>query len=155
MLFDRGDGVGVAVTNIVGNTISLGGSLTSTILGSSENYTSLTQNATSGSGSSAVFTVARSGSTYSTTVTSTGGGYVENDTITINGNQLGGTTPTNNATITVTGATPAFTVSTLDNGTLIGGSGYSTATGVATSSGAGTGLTVNAVSYTHLRAHET
>jgi len=143
MLFDRGDGVGVAVTNIVGNTISLGGSLTSTILGSSENYTSLTQNATSGSGSSAVFTVARSGSTYSTTVTSTGGGYVENDTITINGNQLGGTTPTNNATITVTGATPAFTVSTLDNGTLIGGSGYSTATGVATSSGAGTGLTVN------------
>ena len=143
MLFDRGDGVGVAVTNIVGNTISLGGSLTSTILGSSENYTSLTQDATSGSGSTAVFTVARSSSTYSTTVTSTGGGYVENDTITINGTQLGGTAPANNATITVTGATPANTVSTLDDVTLIGGGGYSTATGVATSSGAGTGLTVN------------
>ena len=143
MIFDRGDGVGVAVTNIVGNTISLGGSLTSTILGSSENYTSLTQNATSGSGSTAVFTVARSGSTYSTTVTSTGGGYLQNDTITINGTQLGGTAPANNATITVTGATAANTVSTLDDVTLIGGAGYSTATGVATSSGAGTGLTVN------------
>jgi hypothetical protein len=143
MLFDRGDGVGVAVTNIVSNTISLGGSLTSAIAGSSQNYTSLTQESTSGSGSAAQFTVARSSSTYSTTVTGTGTGYVQTDTITINGTQLGGTSPTNDATLTVTSATPVNSVATFDNASLIGGSGYSTATGVATTSGAGTGLTVN------------
>ena len=114
MLFNRGDGVGVAVTNIVGNTISLGGSLTSAIAGSSQNYTSLTQESTSGSGSAAQFTVARSSSTYSTTVTGTGTGYVQNNTITINGSQLGGTSPTNDATLTVTSATPVNSVATFD-----------------------------------------
>jgi len=144
LLFDRGDGVGLAVTNIVGNTISLGGSLTSAIPGTSQNYVGLSQNATSGSGSSALFTIARSGGSYSTTVTNTGSGYVATNTITINGTQLGGTAPTNNATITVGSATPTNTVATLENASLIGGAGYSTATGVSTSSsGAGSGLNVN------------
>ena len=143
MLFDRGDGVGVVVTNIVSNTISLGGALTSAIAGSSQNYTSLTQESTSGTGSAAQFTIARSSGTYSTTVTGTGTGYVATNTITINGTQLGGTSPTNDATITVASATPTNSVATFNNASLIGGSGYSTATGVATTSAAGTGLTVN------------
>ena len=131
LLFDRGDGVGVAVTNIVGNAITLSGALTAEILGTTANYTGLS-GATSGSGTSAVFTVARSGGSYSATITTTGTGYVAGDTITIVGSNLDGLTPTNNATITVTAASLRNFVSALNNATLLGGTGYIDATGVTT-----------------------
>ena len=66
-------------------------------------HTGKTQSATSGSGTGAEFTVVAGSSSYtSVTVTNIGTGYAVNDTITIPGASLGGSTPTNNLTITVT-----------------------------------------------------
>ena len=175
LVFNRGDGVAVSVTDVSGNIVSLGGALTSEILGTSENYAALTQDSTTGSGIGAVFTVARSGSTYSTTVTNNGSGYKAGDTVTILGTSLGGTTTTNDATITIDSATALTPVTALDNASLVGGTGYinTSVIGVATlgknvtalnagslvagslyvdalnvpttSSGTGTGLTVDIV----------
>ena len=66
-------------------------------------HTGKTQSATSGSGTGAEFTVVAGSSSYtSVTVTNIGTGYAVNDTITIPGASLGGSTPANNLTITVT-----------------------------------------------------
>ena len=146
LIFDRGDGVGVLITDVTGNTVSLSGALTSAIIGSSATYTGLTQDATSGTGSGAVFTVSRSGGIYSVSSTNPGTGYTASDTVTIVGANLEGTTPANNATITVVSADPKNLVSSLNNSSLVGGTGYSDASGVATTASAsGTGLTVNIV----------
>ena len=151
LVFDRGDGVAAIVTDVSGNVISLSSALTSTIVGTTENYALLTESATSGTGAGAVFTVARSGSTYSTTVTTPGGGYVANDTITIDGVGLGGASGTNDATVTVTSATPHNFASAVS--LTWGGNGnpsfpYSSGTNIGTIplSGSGTGLTLDIVS---------
>ncbi len=143
LVFDRGDGNAVAVTNVVGNTVSLNGALTSTFIGTTETYPALLQSSTSGTGTNAVFDVSRNNAAYITTVVTPGSGYAVNDTITILGTNLGGTAPTNNATITVTGASPKNTVISLDDTTLVGGSGYTNSFNVATTGGGGTGLTVD------------
>jgi len=143
LVFDRGDGYAINVTDVTGNTVSLGGALTSAILGTNQSYAGLSQTSTSGTGTSGVFTVSRSGSSYLTTVTSPGTGYTANDTITIAGTNLGGAAPANTATITVTAASAKKTVASFDNATLNGGRGYNTSTAVATSAAHGTGLTVD------------
>ena len=143
LVFDRGDGFSAVVTDVTGNTVSLGSALTAEIIGTTENYTSLTQDFTSGTGIGAIVSIARSGSTYSTTINGGGSGYVINNTIVILGTRLGGTTSTNDVTITVTDASDINSVLSFNNGTLLGGSGYSSGTAVATTGGTGTGLTVN------------
>ena len=143
-IIDRGDGFAVKVTQIVGPTVSLDGALSARILGSTESYINLT-GTTNGAGVGAVFTVSRNGASYSATATTPGTGYVNGNTITILGTSLEGTAPANNATLTVTAASPRFTVATFDNGTLFPSIGYITTTGLATtvSPAGGTGLTVN------------
>ena len=91
------------------------GSTTFTAAGTSisgaATYTGVTQSATSGSGTGAVFTITKTGSgtSYSgvttVTITSGGSGYAVGDTITIPGADLGvgATTPANNLTLTITG----------------------------------------------------
>lgn len=70
-------------------------------------YTAVSQSATSGSGTGAVFTVVKTGAgtAYSGAVTITtttvGSGYAVGDTITIDGADLGGVTTTNDMTLTV------------------------------------------------------
>jgi hypothetical protein len=65
---------------------------------------------TSGLGSGASFDVYICGTTYnSITVVTSGVDYVVGDTITILGTDIGGTSPTNDLTITVTGLTPNST----------------------------------------------
>jgi len=146
MIIDRGDGVAIQVTNIVGNTVSLNGALTSTILGSSQSYTGLTQGSTTGSGTGAQFTVSRSGLTYLVTITNPGTSYAVSDVVTIYGVSLGGANPANNATIVVTSASSQNGVATFNAGTLTTGSVYTigSSTNLSTSGGAGTGLTVDA-----------
>ncbi len=63
-------------------------------------YSNLSQYSTSGSGFGAKFDVSRSGSSYTVTVVSGGQDYAVNDTVTILGTSLGGTS-VNNLTITV------------------------------------------------------
>ena len=150
LVFDRGDGQAVLVTDVTGNTVTLQNPLTSAIVGTSASVLGLTQTSTNGSGTGAIFTVSRSGSTYTTVATTPGTGYVAGNTITFSGNGLGGNN-TNNAVATVGSASPARTVSSLDFATGTGGSGYITASGVPTtvttpgsgSTGLGTGLTVD------------
>jgi hypothetical protein len=145
LVLDRGDGVSVAVTDIVGNVVSLSGALTSLYLGNTQTYANVNQTSTTGTGTGAVFSVTRSSGSYVTTVTNPGNRYSTNDTISIVGTNLGGTAPTNDATITVTLASDKDTVSALDLTTLTGGSGYSNSTGVSTtvSPSGGTGLTLD------------
>lgn len=145
MIIDRGDGTSVQVTGVEGNTVNLNGSLTSSILGSTQSYTSQPQGTTSGAGTGAVFTVSRSGGTYISTVTSPGSGHVVGDIITVYGNSLGGVNGTNNASITVTGASARNTVATFDNASIVSGSTYNPAsiTNLATTGGTGTGLRAN------------
>ena len=152
-IINRGDGVQSVITNISGNDVILNSGLTSSILGTTQTYSNVTQNSTSrivassvvaGNGTGAQFTINRSAGTYLASVTNNGTNYEVNDTITVLGTSLSGTAPANNATITVLTALGKNRVATLNNATLDGGTGYTTSTGVATtSSGSGTGLTVN------------
>jgi hypothetical protein len=98
----------------------------------------------SGSGDDATFTVTSTNAGYTASVTNAGEGYIPTETIVITGDDLGGATPTNDATITVATANVLNAVDTLDDASLVPGTGYSDATGVATTaSGSGTGLTVD------------
>ena len=78
---------------------------TATIAGtstSSNTYEGVSQNATSGSGVGAVFTIISDGVGYTLdAITNKGGNYAASDTITISGTALGGVSPANDATITV------------------------------------------------------
>ena len=142
LVFDRGDGQAVIVTDVTGSTVTLSGALTSAIIGTTKTYTSLTQAATSGSGSGAQFSISRSPG-YGVTVTTPGSGYATSDTITILGTSLDGATTANDATITVDSASPLNVATTL-GAVSLGGSGYTNAVGaVTTSGGSGTGLTIN------------
>jgi hypothetical protein len=141
LVFDRGDGQAISVTDVTGNVVSLGGALTSDIVGSTASYNGLSQTSTSGSGTGAVFNVSRSGNTYLTAVANPGNGYQTGNTVVIAGTNLGGAAPTNSATILIDAASPSNTVTSLDNTTLNSGDGYTTSSNVATSGGSGTGLT--------------
>jgi len=144
LIFDRGDGEAVIVTDVTGNTVSLSGALTADITGTNQTYTSRTQDSTSGSGSGATFTIVRSLSGYSATVANPGTSYAQSDTITILGTQLGGTTPTNDCTVTVATASDKNTVATLNQSTIVPSLGYTTLTNLSTTaSGIGSGLTVD------------
>ena len=143
LIFDRGDGVAVTITDVTGNILTLGSPLTSALIGTTDSYTSVTGTTVGHLGNVAVFNISRNGAIYTATITNPGTTYSINETILINGTALGGTTPTNNATITVSSASGQNTVATLNNASLIGGSDYSNAVNVATTGGSGTGLTLN------------
>ena len=97
---------GVSSTGVktVGSLTSSGGSA------GSATHTGKVQASTSGSGTSAEFTVVAGASTYtSVTATTAGSGYAVGDTITIAGNTLGGATPINDLTFTITAITNDLT----------------------------------------------
>jgi hypothetical protein len=98
----------------------------------------------SGSGANATFDFTVTATGYSATIDVAGEGYIPTETITILGTDLGGATPANDATVTVATANVLNAVDTLDNSSLVPGTGYSNGTGVATTASAsGTGLTVD------------
>ena len=98
-------------------------------------FTQVTQDATSGTGSGAEFTVTTDGNGGYTvsSITLAGTGYAPNDTITVNGANLGGATTANNLTVatvtnggitTVTSAGTSRTATAGDTG--VGGNGVGT-----------------------------
>ena len=98
----------------------------------------------SGAGANATFNFTVTATGYSATIANAGDGYLPTEDITILGTDLGGATPANDATVTVATAVVLNAVATLDNASLVPGTGYSNGTGVATTTGgSGTGLTVN------------
>ena len=77
-------------------------------LATGQTFTGLSPTNVTGSGSGAVFSVTISGTTYTVTKTSNGTGYSQtggSNTIKILGTQVGGTTPFNDITITITAVT--------------------------------------------------
>ena len=95
----------------------------------SVSHTSVAQSATSGSGAGALFDLTRDGSAaYTvTSVAAIGLGYNVNDTITLPGASLGGGTPANNATLTVTSLShPTIATYQINVGldTTVGGTGW-------------------------------
>ena len=145
LIFNRGDGQAVIVTGVSGNTVTLSGPLTSVIKGNAESFAAVT-GTTSGGGSLGVFTVSRSGNAYTTTITTPGGGYAVNDTITILGSALGGVNSTNDAVITVATASSLNSVASV--GSLNAGTGgwvSGSTLGVATTRVLGSGASVDIV----------
>lgn len=118
-------------------TLTIGGTLTSvyplvqgatplaisgTSASAAATYTAVTQSATSGFGTGATFNITKTGAsttyigTTTVTVTNGGTGYAVGDTITIPGTSLGGSTPSNNLTLTV-GSYSLFSATAMDPGT--------------------------------------
>tara|TARA_B100002019_G_scaffold293075_1_gene318600 strand:- start:187 stop:3669 length:3483 start_codon:yes stop_codon:yes gene_type:complete len=122
-------------TNSSGNTASLGGGtpandLVLTITDMiSVTYESVAQTSTNGSGSGAKFTITANGSgVYSVAaITDIGTGYANGNTITIAGTSLGGATPANDLTLTITALShPTIADYQINVGqnTTIGGTGW-------------------------------
>ncbi len=98
----------------------------------------------SASGTNQEFTVTAAYAGYGVTMTDAGEGFIPTETVTIAGTDVGGATPANDVVITVLTAGALNTVATLDDTSLVPGTGYSDATGVATTASlAGVGLTVD------------
>ena len=77
--------------------------------------------ATGGSGTSATFTIARTGVAYVVTQSVSGSGYVAGDILTILGTSVGGTTPLNDITITITAVSSGSITNFTYTGTGSGG----------------------------------
>ena len=92
----------VTVTTIDGSGGITGLTYTGNSVSGNKTYTGLLQDITDGPGTGATFTILRSSSGYTVTLTSPGIDYQNSNTITIYGTQLEGTTPTNDLVITVT-----------------------------------------------------
>ena len=90
--------------NFVGGLINGVSFVSGTSISGERSYTALNPDVTSGSGSTATFDVQTSGGIYAVTVNNPGITYAFGDTLTIYGTQLGGTSPTNDLTLTVTSA---------------------------------------------------
>jgi hypothetical protein len=115
-----GSGNSTFIQSIDGTTLTLSNPTTATIVGNTTLYTNLTGSNVIGTGSSAVFSVVRSDTTsYGTvTVTTAGTGYAVGDTIKLLGTNLGGTTPANDLSITVSSIGGSGNILTIEvNGT--------------------------------------
>jgi hypothetical protein len=142
MAIDNGTGGALFVTNVAGTNISLTGQLTAQLRGDARTYINLAGSNLGSSGVDATFDVARESGVYSSVIVNTAGtGYAENERIVILGEDLGGVTPTNNLTITITsvdvdGAITGLTYS----GTSVSGDENYTGLTETSSTGAGTVL---------------
>ena len=104
-----------------------------------EVYAEAPATTTASAGTSATFNVGR-GTAYSVAIATAGTGYTQNETFTVAGNLLGGATPANDATITITtvdggGAITAVTIAgttgliTQPTGTITSGPHFEIANG--------------------------
>ena len=103
LAIDRGDGTAVFVTDVDGTTVSISGPLSSPLIGDAAEFNNIQPTSIIGTGVDVEFDVVRNGTLYTPTVTtgSLGTGYQIGDTLTILGSALGGISPTNDLTITV------------------------------------------------------
>jgi len=95
-----GDTITLLGTNLGGATPA--NDATVTVATVTQNYSGITQDSTTGLGSTATFNISRTGAVYTLTVSTKGIDYTPGDTVTIFGTQLGGATPANDLTFTVT-----------------------------------------------------
>ena len=100
---DNGDGDAIFVTDITGSTVTMSGEFTVTLTQAQETYTGVSGTVNTAAGINAEFNLSKTGTTYTVEAIAQGGsGYQVGDQILITGDLIGGTTPANDATITVT-----------------------------------------------------
>ena len=135
----------------VGTTFTASG----TSVTAAATYTGKTQSTTSGTGTGAVFTITKTGSSanyngnITVTTTKAGSNYAVGNTIKILGTSLGGATPANDLTLTITAIGPVLLDVSVLNTTLIQGSTTFTAAGTSvTAAATHTGKTQRATSGT-------
>ena len=107
--FNKGEFVVQGTANTTVEDFTTG---SSTTVGGAATFSPVAQSATSGTGAGATFSVERdgSGAIINITVISKGAGYAANDTITIDGADIGGVTTTDDVILTVTTLGDDFTV---------------------------------------------
>ena len=121
---DNGSGDAIFVNNIVGNTVSMSGQFTSSITRNTQTYTGVSGTITAPAGVNGQFDINRSGVNYSiAAISQAGSGYKKGDTVLVTGDNLGGLTPGNDATVLVTAVngTGGITAATI-TGTALSGS---------------------------------
>jgi len=104
-----------------------GTSITGTAPDATASYTDVAT--TGGTGTDATFDVTRTGAVYSVILNNVGTGYIDAETLTIAGTLVGGASPANNATITITGVDGSGSITS------------ATVSGSANNAGAQTGTT--------------
>ena len=146
---DRGDGTAVFVSSIVGNTINLDGNTTNTLIGNVVTYTAVSGTNYTSAGFGGTFDISRTGGNYTVTINDDGDDYETGDVIIVLGNQLGGVTPENDCSITITEADTSGDIVTItSSGSAFDGSAsYAGITGT-NSNGVGTGALFD-ISYTN------
>ena len=103
LAIDNGSGTAIFVNGLSGSTVSLSGPITANLVGDTAVYTNVAGVTSAAAGSSAQFDVSRISNAYGdVAITNAGTGYNLGDQILITGNDLGGATPANDLTITVT-----------------------------------------------------
>ena len=103
MAADKGDGTLTLVNTVVGNTITFSDATTDDIKGNLVQYTAIEGQNIVSLGFGASLSISRAGGSYALVeIVNSGQDYEVNDVLEIQGEFLGGVTPTNDVTITVT-----------------------------------------------------
>ena len=139
-IIDRGDGFGVAITNVAGNTLTLSSGLTQNLIGDRTTYANVGGFNQLPAGQNFQCDVFNNAGVYSITISNSGENYAIGDAIVITGDLIGGATPANDLTINVTdidtgGEVLAYTL----DGEAFTGSGSKSAVAGTYQNGQGTG----------------
>lgn len=145
MAIDNGTGTAVFVSSISGSDISLTQPLTAGKSGNTQTYLNTTGTNVIAPGTGAVFSVDRLSGVYSNIqITTAGTNYVANTKLKILGTVLGGTSPSNDLILKITGVTlGAIDTVSVVAGTSVAGERSYTGLIQATSSGIGINATFN------------
>ena len=100
-IIDRGDGFGVAITNVSGNSLTLSSGLTSNLIGDVTTYTNIGGFNQNPAGQNFACDVFNNAGVYSITISNSGENYAVGDAIVITGDLIGGATPANDLTVSV------------------------------------------------------
>jgi len=139
-IIDRGDGFGVAITNVSGNSLTLSSGLTSNLIGDRTTYANIGGFNVNPAGQNFACDVFNNAGVYSITISNSGENYEVGDAIVITGDLIGGATPANDLTISVASVDTGGEILTYTlDGDAFTGSGSKTAISGSYQNGNGTG----------------
>jgi len=147
---NNGSNDAIFVNNIVGNTVSMSGSFTTPVVRNTETYTAVSGTIASPVGNNGQFNITRTGINYAiASIAQAGSGYVAGDVVLITGDNLGGQTPANDATVVITtvNGTGGITAASISGTALSGSITYSAVTSTYNNDGGNFGTTNFDISY--------
>ena len=114
LALDRGDGTAIYVTSVAGSTVNMSGAFTGAYVANTANY-AIAPTAIVSSGTGALVNISSAGGTYTLAgLANQGDNYQVGDILLIQGNLLGGTSPTNDLTLRVLTLDSDTGIGTLD-----------------------------------------